>query len=52
MRRLVRLALDVSIYVTLPLALLFLLLQEWWIAGLFLAVSVSAATVNVLLARR
>ena len=39
-------------YITFPLALLFLLLQQWLAAAVFLALTIVAAAVDLLLERR
>ena len=52
MRPILRRVMDVIIYITFPLAFLFLLLQQWWIAGILLATTMGAAAVGLALGRR
>ena len=52
MRPILRWVMDVIIYVTFPLAFLFLLLQQWWIAAVLLATSIVAAAVGLALEQR
>lgn len=52
MRPILRWVMDVIICATFPLAFLFLLLQQWWIAAVLLATSFVAAAVSLALERR
>ena len=52
MRPILRRVLDVIIYITFPLAFLFLLLQQWWIASISLAMTIVAAAVGLALEQR
>ena len=52
MRPILRWVMDVIIYITFPLAFLFLLLQQWGIASIFLAMTIVAAAVGLALEQR